>query len=235
MERFVFTFIIQFPKLIPFSGQDKLRPSKKLNCSSFTEIARDLTKDFLWTEPRDVWYIHLDPVWADFHVEEKRKRLPSETGSASSKKKASNRHGSQGDGRDVNTIIYPFIDAIPFSAWVYVDEGREGDGKLQEKNIHALISTGETGKIQLTHYQFLFIMRMVEAIGEMSLYLTLDSRAILGEEVLKNVVTFVGYLNGLELSLIFPRASEEEKQESPSMELDSANPESCSADTECEK
>ena len=92
-------------------GQDKVGATKKLNCSSFKDIANDLTKDMMWTEPRDVWYISMDPFWAEFHVEVKRKRFPSETGSTASKNKSFSRQGT-GDGRNpISSVIYPFVDS----------------------------------------------------------------------------------------------------------------------------
>lgn len=108
------------------------------------------------------------------------------------------------------------------------------ESKATPKNIHALFSAGEKIKIQITHYQFIFLMRMVEAFSELSLYLTLDSRAVIGEEILKNLITFVGYFNTLEASLLFfPVVSEEKSEES--VALDSADPDMCSRESPCER
>ena len=56
-----------------------------------------MRKDLLWTESKDVWYVHLDPLWADFHG------TPAAAGS-----------------RPI-----PFVDAFPASLWLYKQEENE--------------------------------------------------------------------------------------------------------------
>ena len=50
-----------------------------------------LTRHALWSEPRDVWCIKLDPVWVDFY-------------------------GARSIG--TNRSI-PFVDAVPITLWLH--------------------------------------------------------------------------------------------------------------------
>ena len=52
-----------------------------------------MKKDLLWTEAKDVWFVTVDPLWADFE------------GTPAT------------DSRPV-----PFIDAFPLTLWMYKDE-----------------------------------------------------------------------------------------------------------------
>ena len=52
-----------------------------------------MKKDLLWTESKDVWFVNVDPFWADFE------------GTPAT------------DGRSV-----PFVDAFPLTMWMYKDE-----------------------------------------------------------------------------------------------------------------
>ncbi|CAG7723422.1 unnamed protein product [Allacma fusca] len=207
-------------------GRDKIRQPTKINGGSFHEIAPYLTKDMLNTEPRDVWYVFMDPFWADFRVETKRKKNSSEQNTSKIPKDSD---------RDLSLMLYPFIDSLPVSAWLHLHE--EPSSKLSsslnsdtpngetvpktQKSIKAIFSANGIASLQLTHYQYLFLMRMIEAISELSLYLTYDLEQIIGQQIYNNLVTVLGYIPTTELSLLFP-PSVPGKQESPSMELDSS-------------
>ena len=52
-----------------------------------------MKKDLLWTDSRDIWYVHLDPLWGDFHGTPSTKNRP-----------------------------IPFIDAFPVTLWLYKQE-----------------------------------------------------------------------------------------------------------------
>src|SRR5690348_16332904 len=155
---------------------------KTIKCSSFQEVAAELTKDTMWIEPRDVWYVSLDPFWADFRVETKKKPNPNEE-KGIGKRKPLSRHATN-DNPSKSALIYPFVDAIAITAWLYLDKVRNNNAEQQ--NIHALVSSNGLCKVQLTHYQYLFIMRMAEAFGELSLFMTLDAEQIVGKSVLNN-------------------------------------------------
>ena len=68
------------PKTLPKLG----------NSSKREDIWQVMKKDLLWTEARDVWYLYLDPVWADFH-------------------------GTPATG----SRPVPLVDAFPITLWLY--------------------------------------------------------------------------------------------------------------------
>ena len=61
--------------------------------AKYAELWPIMRKDLLWTEAKDVWYVHLDPLWADFQ-------------------------GTPATG----SRPIPFIDALPASLWLYKQE-----------------------------------------------------------------------------------------------------------------
>lgn len=180
----------------------------------------------LWTDARDVWYISMDPFWAEFHIDIKKK--PDSSQSANNKRQSSSggkgfsRNATLDDSCTKSAIIYPFIDSIPLTIWIYPTQENQEEGQSQskekKKKLQAIFSTSGICKVQLNHYQFLFLMRMAEALGELSLFITLDAKQIIGKEVLQNLVTFLGCLTSIEVTLLFPhpilKEDEEEEEES---------------------
>lgn len=145
------------------------------NHKQFQEMWPFMKKDLLWTEAKDMWYVHLDPLWADFHA------TPS-TGS-----------------RPI-----PFIDAFPVSLWLYKQDEKEQvnpkppplpkrsrppSGQkpttvvrpLDQAKMHLLVHICNLVSVQLNHYQFLFLMRLLETISEITTFLTQDVSYILDE------------------------------------------------------
>ena len=155
----------------------------------YQELWPVMKKDLLWTEAKDVWYVHVDPLWADFH-------------------------GTPATG---NRPI-PFIDAFPATLWLYKQEesGSSGPGgqtgtstgskpiskppplpprgkstnalpinnKMNNKSeivpniakMHLLLHITNLVSVQLNHYQFLFLMRLLETVSEITTFLTQDVR-----------------------------------------------------------
>ncbi len=68
-----------------------------------------MKKDLLWTDAKDVWYVNVDPFWADFE------------GTPAT------------EGRTV-----PFIDAFPLTMWMYKDESETPAGP-QSAKMHLLV------------------------------------------------------------------------------------------------
>ena len=148
--------------------------SAEANHKHFQDMWPFMKKDLLWTEAKDVWYVHLDPLWADFHA------TPS-TGA-----------------RPI-----PFIDAFPVSLWLYKQDvdlnaatakppplpkrTRPPSGSqktvraLDQAKMHLLVHICNLVSVQLNHYQFLFLMRLLETISEITTFLTQDVSYILDE------------------------------------------------------
>ena len=162
------------------------------NQQKYQELWPVMKKDLLWTEAKDVWYVHVDPLWADFH-------------------------GTPATG---NRPI-PFIDAFPATLWLYKQEesGSGGPGgqtgtstgskpiskppplpprgkstnalpinnkMMNNKSeivpniakMHLLLHITNLVSVQLNHYQFLFLMRLLETVSEITTFLTQDVRYV---------------------------------------------------------
>lgn len=163
------------------------------------DVWKMMKKTLFWTDAKDVWYdfsvifsemchsqrvmevlssflyrrfVHLDPVWADFH------------GTPSS--------GSR---------PVPLVDAFPVTLWLYkepdgVNRGRKSNNtcrlfpsrvtcpfsifsdsnkpKKQQAKLNLLVSVNSLVSVQLNHFQLLFLLRMVEMIGEIAAFLNHD-------------------------------------------------------------
>ena len=174
--------------------QDSKGQAVNNNDAKYQELWPMMRKELLWTEAKDVWYVHVDPLWADFH-------------------------GTPATG---NRPI-PFIDAFPATLWLYKQEepgsggvcgaagGQTGTSSSQvptvkpitkppplpprgkstnampiknnksEVNIakmHLLLHITNLVSVQLNHYQFLFLMRLLETVSEITTFLTQDVRYV---------------------------------------------------------
>lgn len=150
-----------------------------------------LTRYAMWSEPRDIWCINLDPIWIDFL-------------------------GARSLG--ANKSI-PFIDAVPITLWLHTGHNNS-NGKSSprserhteksyhhgnpfvdseedmmthmprksqttpstsgERNadLHAIVYISNLVSVQLDHYQYLFLLRLAEEFTEMSSFLALDAERI---------------------------------------------------------
>eukprot|EP00095_Tigriopus_kingsejongensis_P003689 maker-scaffold11_size778918-snap-gene-6.50 protein:Tk03689 transcript:maker-scaffold11_size778918-snap-gene-6.50-mRNA-1 annotation:"uhrf1-binding protein 1-like protein" len=150
------------------------------------DIWKIMKKDLLWNEAKDVWYLYLDPVWADFH------------GTPSS------------GGRPV-----PLVDAFPVTIWLYKrPEGESGKpepapdpNQPPQAKMYVLATINSLISVQLNHFQLLFLLRAVEMISEITMFLAQDVRDILGEEDDGSVAIGVT-IPQLDLSLLMPSISQ---------------------------
>ncbi len=150
-------------------GRDDVGEAPNAALQQHQDPFKGMRRDLLWTEAKDVWYLCLDPVWADFH------------GTPST------------DNRPV-----PLIDACPINLWLYKEpdedeKRREPINKAvgvqnaaskskQQAKLHILGMTGGLVSAQVNHYQLLFLLRTVETISEITTFLSEDVRHILGED-----------------------------------------------------
>lgn len=138
-----------------FSGTDCLRSvPENFSSNSVNEMIRQLSRDFLWTEAKDVWCCSLEPVWGDFL-------------------------GARAVGQ--NRPV-PFIDAFPLTLWIHMNEPHSGSVKSGAADIHGLAYISNLISVQINHYQFLFLMRLLEMISELTTYLSIDSNKVLKVE-----------------------------------------------------
>ncbi|XP_006613340.1 UHRF1-binding protein 1 isoform X2 [Apis dorsata] len=137
------------------AGTDNIRyPPPNFSSNSVNELIRQLHRELLWTEAKDVWCCNLEPVWGDFL-------------------------GARAVGQ--NRPV-PFLDAFPLTLWCYMTINsldKDSSEKKSTGDIHGLAYISNLVSVQINHYQYLFLLRLSEVLSEMATYLTIDSNKIL--------------------------------------------------------
>ncbi|XP_012267843.2 UHRF1-binding protein 1-like isoform X1 [Athalia rosae] len=138
------------------AGTDGIRsPPQNFNSNTVNEMVRQLSRELLWTEAKDVWCCHLEPVWGDFF-------------------------GARAVGQ--NRPV-PFLDAFPLTLWLHMKVKSLPDVEAQATaDIHGLAYISNLVSVQINHYQYLFLLRLSEVISEMATFLAVDSNKILKVE-----------------------------------------------------
>lgn len=219
----------------------------------------NLTKYALWSEPRDIWCIKLDPVWIDFYGAR-----------------------SIGPNRSI-----PFIDAVPVTFWIHgrqecpivdftptinhqmtpkdsliLSVGQlqslennkinsntinnpicDNDGNKKQSNdiktmkkiddntadLHIIAHVSNLVSIQIDHYQYLFILRMAEEMTELATFLSLDSKRIMHQEDSNSSIVIGLVVPQVEITLVMP--SQTPGKESSGGDAESVMPDSASLGT----
>lgn len=135
-------------------GTDNIRQiPPNFSSNSVNELLRQLSRELLWTEAKDVWCCNFEPVWGDFF-------------------------GARAVGQ--NRPV-PFLDAFPLTLWCHFTAA--GTPSITEKpsgaDIHGLAYISNLVSVQINHYQYLFLLRLSEILSEMTTYLAVDSNKIL--------------------------------------------------------
>ncbi|CAO1340850.1 unnamed protein product [Diamesa hyperborea] len=142
----------------------------------------NLTRYALWSEPRDIWCIKIDPVWVDF------------TGAR-----------SIGASRSI-----PFIDAVPITLWihgVHKEEEKEATSVKEDENsadLHVIAHFGNLVSVQIDHYQFLFLMRLAEEVNELATFLSLDNKRIMKDANPNQSIIIGCVIPQVEVTLVMP-------------------------------
>nr|XP_012229083.1 PREDICTED: LOW QUALITY PROTEIN: UHRF1-binding protein 1-like [Linepithema humile] len=133
-------------------GNDNIRqiPSN-FSSNSITELLRQMSRELLWTEAKDVWCCNFEPVWGDFL-------------------------GARAVGQ--NRPV-PFLDAFPLTLWCHFTMDSSATEKPSAADIHGLAYISNLVSVQINHYQYLFLLRLSEIVSEMATYLAVDSNKIL--------------------------------------------------------
>ncbi|KAL0273063.1 UNVERIFIED_CONTAM: hypothetical protein PYX00_005827 [Menopon gallinae] len=182
-------------------GVDNVRP-QPMPVKATVDVNKfysQLRPDLLWTEARDVWSIHLEPVFGDFY-------------------------GTRALGKDYPV---PFLDAFPLTLWVYfkmpdVDDG--GDDK-NAADIHILAHISTLMSIQLNHYQYLFLLRLMEEAKELATYLGIDANRS-DKNSSKETMVVGAVIPQVEVTLVMP--SQSPGKESSGGDVESVYPDSSS-------
>ncbi|XP_076181630.1 bridge-like lipid transfer protein family member 3B isoform X2 [Ptiloglossa arizonensis] len=134
------------------AATDNIRyPPPNFSSNSVNELIRQLHRELLWTEAKDVWCCNLEPVWGEFF-------------------------GARAVGQ--NRPV-PFLDTFPLTLWCYMSINPSHLEKSSTADIHGLAYISNLVSVQINHYQYLFLLRLSEVLSEMATYLTIDSNKIL--------------------------------------------------------
>ncbi|XP_043506054.1 UHRF1-binding protein 1-like isoform X9 [Polistes fuscatus] len=138
------------------TGTDNIRSApSNFTSNSVNELIRQLHREFLWTEAKDVWCCNLEPVWGDFF-------------------------GARAVGQ--NRPV-PFFDAFPLTFWCHMNLEPVTETKNTfTADIHGLAYISNLVSVQINHYQYLFLLRLSEVLSELTTYLAIDSNKILNVE-----------------------------------------------------
>ncbi|XP_047351332.1 UHRF1-binding protein 1-like isoform X1 [Vespa velutina] len=137
------------------AGTDNIRSAPPtFTSNSVNELIRQLHREFLWTEAKDVWCCNLEPVWGDFF-------------------------GARAVGQ--NRPV-PFFDAFPLTFWCHMNLESVTTKTTSTADIHGLAYISNLISIQINHYQYLFLLRLSEVLSELTTYLAIDSNKILNVE-----------------------------------------------------
>jgi len=159
------------------------------------ELLRQLNRELLWTEAKDVWCCNLEPVWGDFF-------------------------GARAVGQNRSV---PFLDAFPLTLWCHFAEPSAVE--KSGADIHGLAYIGNLVSVQINHYQYLFLLRLLEILSEMATYLAVDSNKILKVETGGSLI--VGALiPQVEVTFVMP--SHTPGKENSGGDLESVMPDSSS-------
>ncbi|XP_068141521.1 bridge-like lipid transfer protein family member 3B isoform X2 [Drosophila tropicalis] len=189
-----------------------------------------LSRYAMWSEPRDVWCIKLDPIWVDFL-------------------------GARSLGPNKSI---PFVDAVPITLWLHKGSGQalvdvkkvsndktsmesmglpplptlpplprnpflNSDEDVRPPNeaaaaaadaetpptdrtadVHAIAHISNLVSLQIDHYQLLFLLRLGEELNEMSTFLNLDAERILQKQNEQKSIIFGCVVPQIELTLVMP-------------------------------
>ncbi|XP_020279805.1 UHRF1-binding protein 1 isoform X2 [Pseudomyrmex gracilis] len=138
-------------------GTDNIKQTPpNFSSNSVNELLRQLNRELLWTEAKDVWCCNLEPVWGDFL-------------------------GARAVGQ--NRPV-PFLDAFPLTLWCHFTTTNSSSTTetSSSADIHGLAYISNLVSVQINHYQYLFLLRLSEILSEMAVYLAVDSNKILKVE-----------------------------------------------------
>ncbi|XP_064535125.1 bridge-like lipid transfer protein family member 3A isoform X1 [Drosophila montana] len=188
-----------------------------------------LSRYAMWSEPRDVWCIKLDPIWVDFL-------------------------GARSLGPNKSI---PFVDAVPITLWLHAGGAAQAQAQLElgrrqstasshmesmglaplpslpplprnpflsdedvrvlqppatnastpiERcaDVHAIAHISNLVSLQIDHYQLLFLLRLAEEFNEMSTFLNLDAERILQKQNQQKSIIFGCVVPQIEVTLVMP-------------------------------
>lgn len=186
------------------TGEDNVRNPPEIDSTLYEAIC-NMNRDALWIQARDILFMHCEPLWVEFfgvpaarnrpvpfvdafpvslwiYVKPKSSllvasRKPS-VGSCDEKDTRPHRHllrnsHAEDSKKDWNSCSEK--DKVLHSS----GSGDRGEGSRPEAATHIFAHTPSLVSAQLNHYQYLFLMRQLDVITELTSYLTYDTINIL--------------------------------------------------------
>lgn len=124
---------------------------------SLEEFTKELSQELLWIEAKDIWCVRLDPVWGDFY-----------------------------GARAVGSTPVPFLEAFPLTLWVQpptlTQKSEVYNRSLKYGDMTVLCHVPNLISIQINHFQYLFLLRVADAVDELATYIVADQHSIVGSK-----------------------------------------------------
>ena len=181
-----------------------------------------MEKKLLWTESRDVWHVSLDPLWADFHGTPATDSRPIPLVDAfpftmwlykqPEESSVLPNQNSKSNSSD-NNELFAKVNVRKDESEPSVACGKNKTASCAETNsikmakMHLLAQINSLVSLQLNHFQLLFLMRLLESIGEITTFLTQDVSHILEEEDESSMALGL-VAPQVDISLLMPSISE---------------------------
>ena len=146
-------------------------------------------RDLLWTkETAQVWFIHLDPFWADFFA---------------------------ASGQLSKTKPLPFIGTVPITIWIQPSPGLFFDNSilyyitcyilihLNTERISGLLSISSLISVQLDRAEYVFLLRVMENLKETTAFLDHQEKKFSAADSSQSMV-IGAVIPQVDLSILFP-------------------------------
>lgn len=176
--------------------------------ASLYDAISSMKRDALWTQARDVLFVYCDPMWVEFlGVPAARNRpvpfvdafpvslwiylRPKPKPTSEQKVSGTSKPCEDQDVRPHRDLLRNFYcqeggknPSHGCDGYQQVPHQRDGEetqptGSRPEAAIHILAHTPSLVSAQLNHYQYLFLMRQLDVVTELTTYLTYDTIHIL--------------------------------------------------------
>ncbi|XP_063865478.1 bridge-like lipid transfer protein family member 3B isoform X1 [Scylla paramamosain] len=210
------------------TGEDNVR-SPPVTDSPLYETISNMKKDALWLQARDILFLHCEPLWVEFfgvpaarsrpvpfvdafpvslwmYIKPKASLSVATTIAESCEGRGPRQQGGEG------------VHSEPLGR-TYKDEeqlrsGSGVEGQKPEAAIHMFAHVPSLVSAQLNHYQYLFLMRQLDVITELTSYLTYDTINILthphmagvalARENLGDTLVLAAVVPQVDVSLVMP-------------------------------
>ncbi|XP_045598835.1 bridge-like lipid transfer protein family member 3B isoform X2 [Procambarus clarkii] len=190
-------------------GEDNVRAAPVVE-SGLYEAISGMKRDALWIQARDILFIHCEPLWVDFFgVPAARNRpvpfvdafplslwiyIKPKSSLSVTSRKSSVESCEDKDLRPHRHLLKNYYSEDSNKGCSGEDKtqsthgpGDKGEGSRQEAATHILAHTPSLVSAQLNHYQYLFLMRQLDVITELTSYLTYDTINILTHPTMAGV------------------------------------------------